>query len=784
MKKHSARCAFMMGLSLSTLAATMPAALAQAPAAGLEEIVVTARRRAEGAQAVPISIQAFSAESLEQRNVRELQDLSLVVPGFRFGSQGGKVNTDVILRGLSKIPLGVGVPAVVTYFADVALPGRGGNVPTYDIAGIQVLKGPQGTLFGRNTLGGAVVVTPEAPNYEVGGYVRGTYGTADRGDVEGAINLPIVDQTVALRAAGQIRRQDGLSKNLSGGPDFDNVDQNAARLSLLLNPADGVESTTVYDYFEADEAPSAGYLLRINPASLALLPPTLRTQITDYVAAGHRAGIHAAFTDLADGGSSKRHAWGISNDTSWDTGVMTVRNIFGYRKGAISSRIATTATGPLYIGPTPFTLFDASNTEDRKYLSNELQLLGTTWGDRLEWIGGVFYNSDESAGDNGTQFTSFSPGGVPAAAVTAHVKNTNKALFAQGTLDISQWTIDGLKLTMGARYSWDDVWACGGSMPGTGFMSVADCKDNVAAIGVGTLKTSGAAPSWGLSLDWQINADTLVYLSTRRGYRGANVNTPLFESQYTTGGTGCTGSLAPNCPDLRPFQTVDEETLTDVEIGVKNDWSIGDVQGRINVAAYISKYKDAVQFLNTAVFRLPVTTPDAPTGQSVGVNASDLTIKGVEMDLTVVPLPGLTLSLSAAYTDQTIDSVAPSPAAGLSLDKNQITLPSPEFSATFAFNWTIPLHPLDADLVLNGDYYHTDKFSGQVGENLPGYQLANFRLGWQDIARSGLSVATFLRNAFDEEYFASPVVLVRALPVSVVSPGEPRTWGVEATYRF
>ena len=157
------KSALTLGLGVAAFAATMPAAHAQTQAAGLEEVFVTARKRDEGVQAVPISISALSSETLEQRNVRDVQDLNVVVPGFRFGASGGKATNDVVMRGLSKIPLGDGVAAVVTYFANIALPATGSNLPMYDIANVQVLKGPQGTLFGRNTLGGAVVITPEAP---------------------------------------------------------------------------------------------------------------------------------------------------------------------------------------------------------------------------------------------------------------------------------------------------------------------------------------------------------------------------------------------------------------------------------------------------------------------------------------------------------------------------------------------------------------------------------------------------------------------------------------------
>jgi iron complex outermembrane receptor protein len=816
MKIKHLQSALKVGLGTAAFITTVPAAHAQEAAGGLEQVFVTARKRDEGVQAVPIAITAFSADALQERGVREMQDLNLVVPGFRFGTQGGKANNDVILRGLAKIPLGEGMPAVVTYFNNVALPARGSNIPAYDIANMQVLKGPQGTLFGRNTLGGAVVIASEAPTYEVGGYLKGVYGTKAYRNLEGAVNVPVIDEKLAFRFAGQIRRQDGLAKNLSGGPDFDNTHQNSYRISALFQPTDSIESTTVYDHFQADEIASAGYLYSMNesvwdqptdrlyaftliPAANAALPGPAKTfadQIRAYVAAGHDAGIHAAFSQLPEAGAAKRKLWGISNDTAWDTGAFTVRNIFGYRNVSVQESISTGSTGPttvampVAIGPfpagtaIPITLFNAAQNVEREYWSDEFQLFGNAFDDRLDWIIGAYYNKDQSTDPQGSTFTAFSFGGVPSPAIAAHVKNVNKAVFGQIGLDISEWTTEGLKFNLGVRYSKDDTSGCGGAKPGAPaeYLSASECdsiaKQNVTSDGVGIVNANSNEISYTTGLDWQINPDTLAYLTTRRGYRGVNVNTPLFETQFTTGGTGCPTNPGGVCPDLRPFQTTDPEYLTDYEIGVKNDWQVGDVKGRLNVAAYIAKLKDSVQFVNYQGAGIPNGTPDSPTNGSVGVNAGDLTTKGVEADLTVIPVPSLTLSFSGAYTDQKIDSLKPG------VDKHDVTLQSPKFSGTLAFSWITPVKPLDGDLVFSGDYYHTDKFSGQHGVNLPGYEVANFRLAWNGIAKTKLDVAVYVKNAFDEEYFASPVVNSPSFPMVVYIPGEARNWGVEANYKF
>ncbi|MDB6060349.1 MAG: TonB-dependent receptor [Verrucomicrobiaceae bacterium] len=791
MYKNNKSATLSSSISFTALAIAMPA-FAQN---GLEEVFVTARKRDEGAQAVPLSMSALSAEALEQRNVREVQDLNTVVPGFRFGGEGGKTNNNIMMRGLSKIPLGDGMPAVVTYFANVAQPAAGGNIPTYDIANIQVLKGPQGTLFGRNALGGAVVITPEAPNYDWSGYVRGGYGTKDLRTLEGAVNVPLIDNKLALRIAGQMRRQDGLTKNLSGGPDFDDIHQNSYRLSILWEPFDNVHNTLVWDNFNAAEKPSGLSLFRINSSSfnplIGAFGTSWATQVQSYVN-GAQANFHSAYTDMADAGFANRRAKGLSNDTSIDMDFATLRNIFGWRQHDVETIIDTTATGPIALprGATtyPFIFYHAYSKLSRKYISDELQLFGTAYDDKLDWITGLYYNNDHSAQPNGSQTDRFRYVGLSAlpSYTTSNVENTNKAVFAQFGLDISDWTVDGLKATAGIRKSWDEVEACGGGNPDH-LMSPSECRliaERDLPDGTGILKNKGSEKSWTLGLDWQITPDTLLYVTHRRSYRGVNVNTPAFETAFTTGGTGCNVSgVAVTCPDLRPFQTVDPEILTDWEIGAKNDWFVGDVKGRINVAAFISKYKGAVQFINGANLGIPSAAPDLPTNSSVGVNAADITIKGVETELTVVPIPSLTLTLATSFIDQDIDKVT-SPSANLALSEKEITLPSADFSGTFAFSWILPVTPMDGELIFNGDYYKTTPFSGQGGENLPGYTLANFRLNWNRIAKSGLDIAVYVKNAFDEEYLASPTVLLERFPVSTAMQGDPRTWGVEATYRW
>jgi iron complex outermembrane recepter protein len=781
----------LMALSMSTGAVHAQGAPGADDGSGLiDEIVVTARRRDERSQDVPVSVTVLSGDALARSSVQVLGDLNTVVPGFRFDAEGGKDNTNVSLRGLSQLPLGEVTPAVVTYFANIPMPSVGSNIPTYDIGSIQVLKGPQGTLFGRNTIGGAVLVSPVAPNYEFGGYAKASYARFDYRALEGAINLPVVSDKVAVRVAGQRRRQDGSIENLSGGPDYSDVHQDSARVSLLLEPIEGLSSTTIFDYFRAKERPGGLYLYRHYVNAIPGLSALLDPQIAPY-RAQQLENFYGAFDDGIGGGYSSRKAQGISNDTSYKLGPLTLRNIFGFRKN-LSEQLITGGTGPLVFpgavfgSPVdiPIRLFDGAARLDRQYLTEEFQVLGEFDGFNI--IGGVFYNHDRSDGPSGSNFVAFAPSSTPASFVSSHVENKNYAVFTQIGIDLSEQ----LKLNVGGRYSWDRVNACGGGIFGAQYVDRATC-DEVAeqnlADGVGIVKNKGQEPSWTASLDYKVSDEWLMYLVTRRGYRGANVNTPAFETPFTTGGidVACGFGVNPQCPDFRAFQRTAEEKLTDVELGSKWDFSVGERRGRINVAGYYSKYKNALQFLNVATTGVPLSgTPDLPTNQALGVNASDRTIWGIELETTFSPVRDLTVSVVGAYTNQSVDGIDIPSNAGLSLTAAQITEPSPEFAGTLGLSWILPLRPLDGELVFNADYYKTDDFGGQLGQPLPGYELANARIDWNDIGTSGISVGAYVRNAFDKKYFTASSNLQPAFPTNTVYVGQQRTAGVEATIKF
>src|SRR5277367_4802812 len=182
------------------------AAPSDSSASALEEIIVTARRKVESLQSAPVSVTAFTAETLREQSIYTTQDLQMSTPGVYLSGSGGNENVVYQIRGQSKALSGPSSPAVVSYFAEVPDVTFGSSVPQYDISSIQVLKGPQGTLFGRNTTGGAVLYTPSAPTYDFGGEVSLIAGNYADHETQAVLNLPLSDQIAAVRLAGDLHQ--------------------------------------------------------------------------------------------------------------------------------------------------------------------------------------------------------------------------------------------------------------------------------------------------------------------------------------------------------------------------------------------------------------------------------------------------------------------------------------------------------------------------------------------------------------------------------------------------
>lgn len=801
-----------------------------------DEIIVTARRTDENLQDVPVAVAAFNSDALDRATVQELSDVRNIASGLNFNSEGGKSTTNVSLRGLGQLPVGLTTPGVVTYFNNIAIPSLGSNVPTYDVSDIQVLKGPQGTLFGKSTLGGAILINTVQPDLnEFNGYLKGTYGRFGYTAVEGAINLPIIEDKIALRVAAQVRKQDPRIKALDAGffatpevqalgitdplagnyPGFDDVDTKSVRATLTVAPTEGIKNTTVFEYFKADELASGLLLTKADFAPLrnaAFVPlfggnavaADTAVALGPLAQAYQDANKRGAFDGGINGGRGFRESYAVVNTTDIElSDSFSVRNIFGYRKNTSDQGI-NTGSGPILnqggdaLGPfttQPFITYYAEQRYVRDYIDNDFQLIYDN-GNGLNGILGAYYSVDGPAGPSGDQFTIFSSLGR-LAPTTTHVKNTSFAVYGQLTYPLT----DRLNLNLGGRYSWDKSTFCYNPADNVTRASVGfdQCKQNIAdRVGTATENVDGFGSAtnkhdyatWTVGLDYKATDDLLLYITSRRGVRAPTLNFPLFESPDVTGGSMACFNGTADCPDLRSYQTTQEERITDIEIGEKFNFYLGDGRGRFNVAAFFSKYENATQFLsNSGNFSFPRTTLDAPPA-AIAVSAADLHIYGVEIDASFSPSENFTFGFNAAFTQTDIDKLLPINTAGElgagvgSFTEAQINTLTPSFSGSVNASWTLPVRPADGDLILSGDVYMTDDYGGQQGFQLEGYALTNMRVDWKGIGGTDLDLGVYVKNLFDVEYQTGLSVILPNAPYNSLYLGAPRTWGIEAKYSF
>ena len=322
---------------------------------GLENIIVTARRVEERVQDVPISITVHSQEQLTRQNVVNSADLAAFTPSLSANNNFGNENSSFAIRGFVQ-DLGT-LPSVGVYFADVVAP-RGvsnGSFPVgdgagpgsfFDLRNVQVLKGPQGTLFGRNTTGGAVLLVPERPTHEFGGYVQASAGNLDMQRLQGVVNAPLGERA-ALRLGVDRQTRDGYVDNTSGvGPgDFGDVDYSAYRASLVLELTPEIENYAILSYSESETNGVFGKLVAADAA--VGLGFFAAEQLADQEA--NNEDFYDARQDLANP-ASELEQWQLVNTTTWQLADdLAFKNIISYAE--LTNDLRSAMFGTAFITP-------------------------------------------------------------------------------------------------------------------------------------------------------------------------------------------------------------------------------------------------------------------------------------------------------------------------------------------------------------------------------------------------------------------------------------------------
>lgn len=739
--------------------------LAQSGYDGISDIVVTARRVAERLQDVPVAVTALTGEGLREKRVMQIADLRTVTPGLQITpSVNGSSLPGVTIRGQRAARSLIGQdPAVVFYVNEVPNSRPAGiNTSVYDLATVQVLKGPQGTLFGRNTTGGAILIESKRPVFDFEGYVQGTLGNFDDREIEGAVNIPL-SGTVALRAAGNILRRDGYARNGITGQRVYDVHSESGRLSLLIQPNDRFKSVFIGDIYHSDSNGNIqrslgvfpGTLLTLDQTSQLVTPAgTVQASVDRQFASGTIRYVESEALTF-----EKTRSIGIANITTYElTDELTLKGVFGYRD--VNSETATDFDGVAAQG-----IVSSSYTADASYGSGELQLAGKF--DKLDFIVGVFgYGEsgvDHSIAANfrrrGTDTENFSGGSA---------RNRSYSAYAQGNWEF----VPRLTLTLGARYTIDKRRGLPESsstqtIPTVAnlcstFDPVTNLRNPYPNCGV-PLKTSFKEPTYNVSLNYKPTDDWLLYVAHRRGYRSGGFNVRAVRA----------GEYVPFRPEI----------VRDLEFGSKLDFNIGSARGRLNVAVYKQWYDDIQRNITLFVNNLLTTNV---------FNAAKATIEGGEIEATLVPIPGLTLSGYYATTRPKYQEFIQQSATGpIDLSSNRFAdVPRHQGSATIAYSVPVGKGRVTA----SGTIYAQSRFElADINRTIanplmrevhvPGYHLFNARIEWQNAFDSGLDLAVFGQNLGDKEYFLSGTN-TPSTGYTWAYVGPPRMYGVQVRWGF
>jgi len=636
MSKGQLAAAIRGALALAGAATITPASFAQEQPQGLEEIIVTARKVEEDLQETPIAITAFTGAALNDRQVFRTETLDQIVPNLQFANNaplaGNNASSAVFIRGIGQTdPTSTVDPGVGLYIDDVYIGNAvGGSMALRDIANIQVLRGPQGTLFGRNTIGGAVLMSTQDPGDEFGGTLRAGFGDDSLVDGFVAIDLPF-SESLKTRWTVGLRKQDGYVTR-SDGTDLGDTDTLTASTKWVFSPSDATRIAFVADYTKSDENGSPLVFATINEAATF---PRVASQDAGcpgvvFPASGPVPMLDDArcANDLQGAGpyanngslplSSEFENFGASLNLSFDIGdSFNFKSITAYREVEWAG-VRDADNTPLTI---LHTFYDVSGDQ----LSEELQLTYTS--DKVIGVMGLYY-FEQTSDDIVTVELNPPPPGVQRDSDNNRVDNQSWAAFTQWTINFTGM----FSATVGGRYTEDKKDA----FPDQFDLATPAVKQ-VPAIWYSDTFTS-FTPSASVSLKW--NEDAMTYLSYSEGFKGGGWNSH-FNAVLT--------------PDqqaaLHPFAPEEAQTL---ELGTKLQLASNTV--RLNLAIFSSDYTDM-----QLTYRGP-----APNGVAPFVtNAGETSIDGAEAELTWVPVPDFTLEASAGYLDATIDSLSNIPFAVL-----------------------------------------------------------------------------------------------------------------------
>ena len=807
----------------------------------LNTVTVVAQKREENLQDVPVAITAVSQADLQAKgldDLRSIGDQSANVTLRNTASFGGSSSILVsYIRGIGQNDFAFNLEPGVGVYVDGAYLARniGANVDLLDLERVEVLKGPQGTLFGRNTIGGAINVVTRDPdlNGEFDGTLESTIGEFSRFDVRGALDIPLIEGKLAATIAFSSKTRDGYQKRIpydgptdqnpiyllaTGGAfggfpntntdegfrfplvdgaeapnESGNEDKQAIRAKLLWEPTDNMRVRLIGDYQTLDEQAAPFSLLDVqqnayvavyntcisgdqalidgvsiqfglpglsevcngvrgNPNSPTGVIPSLVSEAGAHLPYDARYVLSNPDLSYASGPNfSKLDAWGLNLQVEYDlTDALQLKSITSYRE-------LDSAFG-VDIGGAPFGALNPTFSDDESQFSQELQLIGSTWNDRWNYVIGSYYFNEEGTHDDGVPFT----GGLLQIYSTPNAYDTKAyAVFLHNNIEVIE---DKLGITVGVRYTHEDKEFTGSQRDENGFTSrLFGVPPSVYPIpgDIYTLYTpvpqerSFNDTSFRLGAEYKFTPDTMLYASYATGYKGGGWTTRLQGPNTDAQGN----------PTPLDAPTFDPEEANTYELGLKT--TVFNNRLRMNTAVFFTEYEN-IQ-LNFQQGTSPVTA-----------NGGDGEIRGAELEIDAIPFGDLTVDASVGYIETEFTRVEP----GVILTGSEKFVNTPKWTLQAGAGYEFNLGN-GGTLTPRVDWnFQTESFNDEANTPILAteeHSMVNASLRYV-FPNENLELMAGVTNLTDERVIVSGYT--NALAIYSATYNRPQEWYLTARYRF
>ncbi|KAF0182429.1 MAG: TonB-dependent receptor plug [Caulobacteraceae bacterium] len=720
---------------------------AQAQTVAEEEIVVTAQKREQSIQDTPLAISAFGAQALQDLQVSDVADLASVAPGL----QGVAVSSGqplLSIRGIGSNDFSVGADPALGVFIDEVYVGRSAGAITnlFDVERVEVVRGPQGTLFGRNTTAGAISIIRNQPTQEFEASAAVTVAELNEVAAQAIVSGPVSDE-LALRGSIYSRQRDGYIDQVPTGEELGNIDSFSARIAAALDPSDGVRFNLSFD-FQRDDESSAIYQSR-----------SFNGAVTDL-------DFHQSTTNLTqDELYNQRDIYLAALRGAFDLGPFTLTSITAYRTYQLDYQEDTDG------GPANLLAFSVD--EAQQAVSQEFRLNYSS--DRIDWFVGASYFSEDIEQTSRANYNEedvcgavarvaigatlpcgpllnfLSGGAIPDTFVglpsVTDVNNADATYSSWGVYtDLTYHVSDDLRLIAGVRFSNDDKEVViDNPAPAS---SVAPLLLGSPTVFLeSTVAPVSLSDSWSdwsprFAIQYDLNDDLMAYVSAARGYKSGGFNLLV-----PSGGT------------------FDPEIVTSYEAGLKGSLA----EGRLifDMDAFYYEYQDLqVQIVNA----FPITE-----------NAGEARGYGLEASFQARPTDALHIGGSLMLLDAEYTEYSPSP--GIDYKGNRLNR-APSVAASLQADYTFVLGAtgeltLGANVRYQDDTYHSpDNNNVQFA---PTNTLTDVRASWSP--NETWTLTAFVNNVFDEQYITQTQQLA-ALGIQVIQAGEPRIAGLRLNADF